>query len=345
MSIGSLMIDLDGLTVGSHEVEKLQHPLTGGVILFSRNFENFKQLQSLCSEIKSTARQEILIAVDQEGGRVQRFHQEFSQIPAMGRFKSLAIEKPVFAESEILQLLTDTGWLMASELICAGVDISFAPVLDLDKGISEVIGERGFGGDVEQVINYSTAFMKGMNKAGMSATGKHFPGHGSTRADSHFEQPIDTRPLVKIRSEDMRVFESLINQGLKGIMPAHVIYSAADPLPACFSSFWLNDILRKELRFNGTIFSDDLSMEGAKFMGDIQSRAQEALDVGCDMILCCNDSQSLELLFDKLPQKVITKKSTRIKSMINCSSATNFQQLTQSEYWLQTHRKLLQMNG
>ena len=338
MTIGSLMLDLQGTELTVEEIDMLQHPLTGGVILFSRNFKTQIQIHELCKNIRKMAGKPILIAVDQEGGRVQRFHEKFTTIPAMGSFRHRDM-----SEEEILQHLAATGWLMASELISSGVDISFAPILDIDIGVSQVIGDRGFSDQPKQIIDYSTAFIKGMNSAGMSATGKHFPGHGSTIADSHFELPIDCRTMEQIREVDLSIFVALCKQGLSAIMPAHVIYSEVDPLPACFSSFWLQHILRGELNFQGTIFSDDLSMAGAKSMGDILSRAKEALSAGCDMILCCNDIQSTTTLIDQLPQKNDAEKVARIQRMISKNKQGSFEQLQATAAWQETNRMISQL--
>jgi beta-N-acetylhexosaminidase len=260
-------------------------------------------------------------------------------LPAMGKFKNLDLN-----EHEILDKLNQTGWLMAAELIASGIDISFAPVLDVDSGISSVIGDRGFSALPQQIIDYSSAFIKGMSEAGMSATGKHFPGHGSTKADSHFELPIDNRTIEQIRELDLSIFVALCKQGLAAIMPAHVIYPEVDSTPACFSTYWLQTILRNELNFDGTIFSDDLSMAGAKVLGDITTRAREALKAGCDMVLCCNDrGASIELL-DNLPQVKNAVSMARIQSMFSKSSAYTFEELQQLKLWQDINNMLLQLN-
>jgi len=328
MSNGCLMIDILGLEISMEEIEQLNHPLTGGVILFSRNFESQSQLESLCQHIRKSTQKQILIAVDQEGGRVQRFHNEFSKLPAMGSFKNLDLP-----DNERLKVIKDIGWLMAAELISSGIDISFAPVLDLDIDLSTVIGDRGFSGDPQQIIEYSSALMQGMHEAGMKATGKHFPGHGSTKADSHFENPVDHRCFEEIQSRDMLVFKKLIENGLSGIMPAHVLYPEVDSKPACFSHYWLEVVLRTQLGFRGVVFSDDLSMQGAKAMGDIRSRAEEALAVGCDMILCCNDPSALTELLDTLPQKKFNDKNHRLQSMIHSKTYPSFSSLKNSPRW------------
>jgi len=339
MAINSLMLDLEGTELTGEDVEILQHPLTGGIILFSRNFANQKQIQELCTSIRTKAGKNILIAVDQEGGRVQRFHKEFTRLPAMGQFKNLDL-----GENDTLNKLSQTGWLMAVELIASGVDISFAPILDVDSGISTVIGDRGFSDVPGQIINYSSAFISGMSKAGMSATGKHFPGHGSTKADSHFELPIDSRSMEQIRELDLSVFVALCEQGLSAIMPAHVIYPEVDATPACFSTFWLQTILRNELKFNGAIFSDDLSMAGAKVLGDVTTRAKEALNAGCDMILCCNDRKASIELLDNLPQLSNTDSIARIEKMFSKPSPYTFDELQELKSWQEINEMLIQFN-
>ena len=338
MTIGCLMLDMHGTQLTSEEVEMLQHPLTGGIILFSRNFESQRQVQNLCHNIRIAAGKPILIAVDQEGGRVQRFKEAFSTLPPMGKFRYLEE-----SQSDVLNKISKTGWLMAAELIASGIDISFAPVLDIDIGLSKVIGDRGFSDNPQQIINFSTAFITGMKHAGMSSTGKHFPGHGSTVADSHFELPIDDRSMEEIRRVDMSVFKALAEKGLSAVMPAHVIYSNVDPLPACFSSYWLQTILRKEIKFDGVVFSDDLTMAGAKSMGDIETRAMEALNAGCDMILCCNEPEATVTLLDKLPQTKNSDKNARIGQMYAKGSTYTFDQLQSQDTWINANNTVSSM--
>lgn len=288
-----LMLDLLSVDVSEAEAEMLRHPQVGGLILFSRNFSSRAQLISLVQQIRQI-RPEMLIAVDHEGGRVQRFRDGFTLIPAMGDILPAAKGDMALAKRWACEL----GFLMAIELLACDIDLSFAPVLDLN-GVSQVIGKRSFSPEPDEVITLAESFIAGMAEAGMGAVGKHFPGHGSVVADSHIAQPIDEREAEAIFNKDILPFKALIAKGqLSGIMPAHVIYPRVDPNPAGFSSYWLQRVLRQELGFKGVIFSDDLGMKGAAFAGDYLGRAQAALDAGCDMILVCNDNPGVMSLLE-----------------------------------------------
>ena len=284
MTLGPLMVDLEGSTINETEKVLLMQPEVGGIILFSRNFESVEQITALVSEIHNLRSPQLLISVDHEGGRVQRFHEGFSRIPAAAIYARVA--KNDLDKGR--QLAENAGWLMAVELRACGIDFSFAPVLDLAHGLSGVIGDRAFHSKPATVATLAYAFMHGMNKAGMQAVGKHFPGHGGVIEDSHVAMPVDTRDLEELMHSDIIPFQYMIENKLAAIMPAHVIYEKVDEKPAGYSSFWINDILRQRLGFQGVIFSDDLSMEAACVAGGFGERAEAALNAGCDMALVCN---------------------------------------------------------
>lgn len=291
---GALMLDIAGTWLTSEDRHLLRQPEVGGVILFSRNIEHPRQVRALCHSIRAV-RPDILLAVDQEGGRVQRLRQGFVALPAMRRFA----EHP-----NASALAKACGWLMATEVLAVGLDFSFAPVLDLDYGRSRVIGARAFEQDPETAAQLAGAFIDGMHEAGMPATGKHFPGHGWAEADSHVAIPTDERTLGQIQATDLIPFQRLA-QRLDGVMPAHVIYTQVDEHPAGFSPFWLQNILRQQLGFTGVIFSDDLSMAGAQVAGDAGARILAALGAGCTMGLVCNDRAAAELALSRLQQQSV----------------------------------------
>lgn len=293
MTLGPLMVDIEGTQLSAEEREMLCHPLVGSVILFTRNYVDPEQLTALVADIHALRSPALVVAVDHEGGRVQRFRQGFSILPAARRI-GLAYDAQAQAG---LALARDMGWLMAAELRACGVDLSFAPCVDLDYGVSEVIGERAFHRDAQVVGELAVAYQRGMREAGMVATAKHFPGHGAVVADSHHAQPVDRRSLQDLE-EDIAPYRVLIANGLAGVMVAHVQYPQIDSWPASASVRWIRDVLRGDLRFQGAVFADDLSMKGAEAAGDIEQRASRALEAGCDVLPVCNHRPSVQRLLD-----------------------------------------------
>jgi len=349
---GVLMLDIHGTVLSAEDIELLQHPHVGGVILFSRNIGEPEQVLELTSAIRRQ-RPEILLAVDQEGGRVQRLRDGFTRLPPMLMFGHQWRKQP----EHTVRLVHDCGWLMASEVLAAGFDFSFAPVLDLYTGLSEVIGNRAFSDDKEVLISLASAFMSGMHEAGMATTGKHFPGHGSVEADSHLALPVDNRPLQQIRDEDLLPFVRCLPL-LDAVMPAHVIYSQADAHCAGFSRFWLQTVLRQECGFDGVIFSDDLVMEAASSAGTMSQRVEQALSAGCDMLLVCNKREAardalatLTVLADEpLLAQQIQQSSLRLarmrrrdfpKGLAQCGP--QWGDLQQSSRWRSVHQELVQL--
>lgn len=331
MTLGPVMMDLIGTEITPVEREMLKHQNTGGVILFTRNFESIEQLEALTEEIHSLRNPHLLIAVDHEGGRVQRFREGFTRLPAMAAFGRLYRKDKHKAK----KLAEKTGWLMASECLAVGIDFSFAPILDLGHGISGVIGDRAFDTSADIISVLAHEFMLGMKRAGMSATGKHFPGHGSVKEDSHVGHPVDHRSLADIMMDDIIPFERMINYGLAAVMPAHVVYPQIDDKAAGYSQRWLQDILRTQLKFEGVIFSDDLSMEAAAPAGGYVNRAQQALDAGCDMVLVCNHSKEAKEVLEGLGEVINPASAMRLIRMHGHVSM-NRKQLQASDEWKQT---------
>lgn len=311
MMLGPLMIDVQGTSLTDVESQRLRHPLVGGVILFARNFVHPQQLATLTAEIHALRSPPLLIAVDHEGGRVQRFRDGFTRLPPCAAYGRCYADDPgrAIADAEA------GGRVMAGELRTLGIDFSFAPVVDVDIGISEVIGDRAFHRDPAIIGALATAFMRGMHAAGMAAVAKHFPGHGSVAADSHHAVPVDGRPMHDIETLDLPPFVQLVAAGVEGIMPAHVIYPQVDPAPAGFSAFWLKSVLRQRLGFDGVIFSDDISMAGAAVAGDATQRANAAIDAGCDMVLICNDPQAAARVMEELDVAPSAKAAARLATM------------------------------
>lgn len=295
VGIGPAVIDLQGTTLSAAERGRLLHPATGGVILFSRNYRDRAQLRALISEIRDV-RPDLLLCVDQEGGRVQRLREGFTPLPPMRRLGELWDRDAKAARAAARA----AGLVIAAELAEKEIDFSFAPVLDLDYGSSTVIGDRAFHADPEAVGQLAAAFIGGLAEAGMAAVGKHFPGHGYVRADSHVDLPRDDRSLEDILKRDVLPYRAAIAAGLAGVMPAHVVYTRVDAQPAGYSAYWLREVLRGQLGFDGLIFSDDLSMRGATGAGGVAERAQLALEAGCDMVLLCNDASNQEALLESL---------------------------------------------
>ena len=301
MRLGPVMVDVGGLELTPDDVERLQHPQVGGVILFARNFAAPLQLIQLTHSIRDLRTPALVIAVDHEGGRVQRFRHGFTAIPAMRELGKLWDRDP----AQGIAAARGCGFVMGSELQAHGVDFSFAPVLDVDYGESGVIGDRALHADPNVIAVLAEALQAGLNASGMMSVGKHFPGHGYVRADSHHEVPIDDRTLTEISARDLVPFQRLARSGMGGIMPAHVIYPKVDSKPAGFSAVWLQRILREKIGFEGLIFSDDLMMEGASTAGGIVARANAALNAGCDMALLCNDPRCADSLLEGLERRAV----------------------------------------
>lgn len=306
---GPVMLDVAGTELTEEERERLLDPLVGGVILFARNFSGSEQLSALTAEIHALRDPALVIAVDHEGGRVQRFRNDgFTRIPSMRRLGQLWEQDHVVA----LDTARAVGYVLAAELLAHGVDLSFTPVLDLDYGCSRVIGDRAFHRDPQVAASLAQALVAGMAEAGMGCVGKHFPGHGFVEADSHLEIPVDEREFDAIWNEDIAPYRHRIGRQLSGVMPAHVIYPKVDPNPAGFSPFWLQDVLRGRVGFKGVVFSDDLTMEGATVAGDILARAKAACAAGCDMVLVCNRPDLAADLLDRWVPEIAPESRARI---------------------------------
>jgi beta-N-acetylhexosaminidase len=316
--LGPVMLDLGGTELSAEERELLRHPAVGGVILFQRNFTAPAQLTALTQSIRALDERRLLIAVDQEGGRVQRFREGLTRLPTAARFGKLYQHDARAG----LDAARAVGWLMAIELRQLGVDFSFAPVLDVEQGLSRVIGDRAFATTPEAVATLATAWLEGVHAAGMAGCGKHFPGHGGVVADSHLELPEDQRPLSALEPCDLLPFRRLMAQGLEAVMPAHVRYPAIAPEPAGFSTFWLRELLRDRLRFEGAIISDDLNMAAADAAGSPAARALAALQAGCDLVLICNNREAAVAVLDavadwRLPASAARLERLRGRSLID----------------------------
>ncbi len=312
MKLGPIMMDVSGFTLSETEKAHLEKPSIGGVILFTRNYQDIHQIKKLIGEIRMI-NPDLLIAVDHEGGRVQRFREGFTHLPAMAKLGEVYDKYP----EQALEQAFSCGWILAAELLAIDVDFSFTPVLDLDYGNSSAIGDRAFHSNPEVVIELAGSLIKGLHEAGMKCVGKHFPGHGHVEIDSHIDLPIDERTMIEIEY-DILCFKGLINKGLDAAMPAHVLYPMVDDKPSSFSSIWIKEILKTQLGFGGIVFTDDLSMQGAHFIKNIAERVHVSLESGCDMALICNhpelvtevidldwpDSEKLQLMKGIKPQKL-----------------------------------------
>lgn len=328
--LGPVIVDIAGTSLTPAERKRLQHPLVGGIILFSRNYESPAQLTALTAEIHALRQPPLLITVDHEGGRVQRFRDGFTTLPPMRELGVLW----EYDRAQAKHLAQQTGYVLAAELRACGVDLSYTPVLDIDHGNSSVIDNRAFHHSAEAITELALGLIHGLRDGGMSSVGKHFPGHGHVRADSHHELPVDTRRLEDIERSDLVPFRRLVDNGLGAIMPAHVIYPDVDDKPAGFSKRWLGEILRGQLGFDGMIFSDDLSMEGARAAGGVIESAQAAFAAGCDMVLVCNDPLSAERLLAGLDYQMPAVGLARIARIHGRGGADSLQQLRHDRQYL-----------
>jgi beta-N-acetylhexosaminidase len=311
MPLGPLIIGIENTALTEADRARLHSRSVGGVILFTRNFESPAQLSKLCDDIHSIRSSPLPIFVDHEGGRVQRFRENFTHIPAM---RTLA---KAFATDQLqgLKAARACGFVLAAELRACGVDVSFTPVLDIDYGRSDVIGDRALGSDANTVTQLAAALIHGMQMAGMQGCGKHYPGHGWAHADSHFEQPVDERPLEEILKNDAAPYGHLGASVIASVMPAHVVYTAVDSQPAGFSKVWLQDILRGRLGYKGVIVSDDLGMAGAHSAGHVVDRAKIAIEAGCDAVLACNEFDEINALVDAKVSHVDPESSVRMERL------------------------------
>lgn len=329
MSLGPLMVDIAGHELCAEDRDLLRHPLIGGVILFTRNYVDPDQLTALVASIHALREPSLLVAVDQEGGRVQRFRAGFTPLPPARFYGALYERDPKTA----LQVTEDAAWLMAAELRAVGVDLGFAPVADLDHSVSEVIGDRAFHHSAKAVGELCRTWLLGMRRAGMAATAKHFPGHGAVTGDSHRLLPVDERPLDEIRRQDLKPYERLIGLSLPSVMTAHVVYANVDSRPASFSRHWIAVELRRRLGFKGAIFCDDLGMQAAAALGDYPQRAQAALGAGCDMLPVCNSRGEVRAILDQLKVEANPVSGWRLARLRGAVPAVTRAELCASANW------------
>ena len=291
MARGNVLVDVSGLCLSNDDRERLRQPATGGVVLFAENFQTREQLSALVAEIQAIRSPRLFVAVDQEGGRVQRFREEFVRLPAARRFGDIYDSDPEHGQ----RLAEIGGWVMASEVRAIGIDTSFAPVFDVASVASTVIGDRAFHTQTAAVTDLALAFARGMRRAGMATVAKHFPGHGGVAADSHIQSPIDKRGVDEISKTDLAPYRAAVATGLlDGVMTNHVCFSSVDNEIATFSSNWLGDVLRRDLKFKGVVFTDDLHMAGVADHAIPKERARRALTAGCDVLLMCRDSMAAD---------------------------------------------------
>jgi beta-N-acetylhexosaminidase len=335
------MVDIAGTELSAQDIEVLRHPLVGSVLLFTRNYRNPEQVTGLCAAIRAVRTPHLIIAVDHEGGRVQRFREGFTRLPAarpLGRL--FDVDK-----RDALELTRSLGWLMASELRAVGVDFSFAPCVDLDYGVSEIIGDRAFHRDSDAAASLANAYMLGMRDAGMAAIAKHFPGHGAVVADSHVALPVDRREFVDMEG-DIRPYRLLIDNNLAGIMAAHVVYPEVDDLPASLSRRWITDILRTDLGFHGCVFADDLSMAGAVAFGDVLERARLAVIAGCDVLPICNDRAAVLSVLDHFkPEVEVATPASQARVVRMRARGEAPIDLTADRRWQETVRRIADLSA
>ncbi len=339
MTLGPVMLDVAGLALDSQDRKRLLHAQVGGVILFSRNYESPAQLQALCAEIAALRDPPLLITVDHEGGRVQRFRDGFQALPAIAQLGLLFDQSP----DQAMHLCETFGWIMAAELLHYGVDLSFAPVLDIGNPVSSVIGDRAFHQEPEVISRLANAWIRGMRAAGMEAVGKHFPGHGSVEGDSHHAMPFDRRSLDEIEALDLLPFRLVIATHLSGVMMAHVMYDQVDTCAAGYSRYWIETVLREKLGFEGVVFSDDLSMSGADSVGGYAERARSALAAGCDILLVCNNPGGADEVLESLTgysSPTGQMRMIRLHGQAPASSSNLFE----TDRWLRAVEELEQFN-
>ncbi len=332
---GPIVVDIAGSELREADRQRLTHPLVGMVILFSRNFKSSAQLRELCDEIHALRNPPLLIGVDHEGGRVQRFRRSFTHIPPMAHFGRLWDQDVL----EACRAALAAGYILGAELRAHGVDLTFAPVLDLDWGRSQVIGDRAFHADARVVTVLANQVGHGLALAGMSTCGKHFPGHGWAQADSNNAVPVDERPIDQILLTDAAPY-GWLGIGLDAVMLAHVVYPSVDKTPAGFSAHWVQDILRKRLRFTGAVFSDDLSMQGARAAGDVVSAAKAALAAGCDFAMVCNDEAAADRVLEALQWGPTPQFGKRFARLVPRAGALEVDSLLQSDRYLGALRDL-----